>query len=304
MKITDGNIKALVKKKRLRLNEPMAGHTTMMVGGAADMFAEAENYAGLNAVLAWAGKKKLPVSVVGSGSNVIVADRGIRGLVLCLSGLFKNSEITGNRICAGAGVRLGELVRKSALAGLAGFEFAAGIPGTVGGAIVMNAGLPGKTTGGIVRTVTAVSLKGRKRIFTRKEMKFGYRDSSFKGRKWIITEAEFELKKGNRRTILKRIRKLMKIRHRTQPGKPSAGSVFRNPESAAAGYLIDRAGLKGFRIGGAEVSTKHANFIVNTGNASAGDVLDLISLIKMIVRKKAGIELKEEVEILGEGNGT
>jgi len=299
---------------------PLKGYTAFKIGGPARYFFVAKSKEDLKNVILWAKKKKLPFFILGAGSNVLFSDKGFNGLVIKLQNT--QYEIRNTTVIAGAGVPLQKLVLEAAKKGLSGLENLAGIPGTLGGAIWGNAGAFGREIGDLVEEVKVLDVGGLKlevKKLKKEDCKFGYRNSIFKRRKnWIILEATLKLEKGNKKEIEEKIKEILKLRKEKQPLElPCAGSVFKNvpikkvPKKIQkkfkekikngflpAGVLIEAAGLKGFQIGGAKISEKHANFIVNTGEAKAKDVLKLIELIKKRVKKKFKIELKEEIVLV------
>jgi UDP-N-acetylmuramate dehydrogenase len=286
---------------RVRFGEPMKLHTTWRIGGPADFFVEPRGTDELVRALAFAREENLPVTVIGGGSNLLVKDGGIRGLVIKIGEGFARLEIEGDRVRAGAGVRLARLTGAAQEAGVGGFEFLAGIPGTVGGAVVMNAGAFGKAAGDLCEKVLAIDAGGRMQTLSRPELGFGYRTSSLQGKNLVVIEAAFRGTPREPAAIRTETDLLLKRRRATQPGGfPSAGSVFKNPPGASAGRLIEQAGAKGMRCGGAAVSPVHANFIVNLGEATARDVLSLIFKVKAAVKEKFAVELELEVQVLGE----
>ncbi|MDD5440289.1 MAG: UDP-N-acetylmuramate--L-alanine ligase [Candidatus Omnitrophica bacterium] len=276
--------------------EPLAGHTSFRIGGPARFWAEPEDEHDLRAILEFASAKRLRVMVLGAGSNVLFSDRGFPGIVVRLSGpLFNGIVIKGTSVSAGAGVPLQRLIKEACRAGLCGLEGLSGIPGTVGGAVYMNAGYK-ITVGACVKKLRVMDKQGTVRILSRKDLTFGYRTSNLTP--YIVLGAELKLKKAVGRDIEKLCSELIRHKKENQPlGKPSAGCVFKNPEgsSLSAGKLIDECGLKGKQCGGAEVSRKHANFIINTGQATSRDVQRLKSMIKRTVRARKGVLLEEEL---------
>jgi UDP-N-acetylmuramate dehydrogenase len=284
----------------IKRNYPLKDETTIKIGGAADFFSIPIDLGQLRTILSWVNKKSIPVFVIGAGSNLLVNDKGIKGLVLKLSSAdFKNVTLNGNSIEAGSGVMLASLIKFALSKSLSGIEFLSGIPGTLGGALIMNAGCQGKSIGGLVSEVEAMDLKGNIIRLSRKGAKFGYRKSALE--KYIILRAAIRLKKGNKEIIRRNIKNYMSKRRKSQDlAFYNAGCVFKNPKLAPAGKLIELCGLKGKRVGGAFISNKHANFIMNKGNAKALDVLSLMKLARMKVKKKFGIVLEPEIKILGE----
>lgn len=280
-------------------NEPMARHTSWRVGGPADLFARPRTLDDLRALLA-SLDEHVPVHWVGFGSNLLVRDGGIRGVVVCTSALPNDVQRVGaSGVRAGAGVPCANLARRCVDWRLGPAAFFAGIPGTFGGALAMNAGAFGGETWDDVARVETIDRRGTVRFRERSDYRIGYRSVEGADEEWFVA-ATLSLQASfaeDRDTVTR----LLAKRRQAQPiGKPSAGSVFRNPEGAHAGDLIEKAGLKGFRLGGARVSDKHANFIVNTGNATARDIEALIETVRERVRDAFGVELELEVRVLGD----
>ncbi len=285
----------------LRFNEPMSRHTSFRIGGPADALFVPRDLGELKKCLKETHELGIPVTVIGNGSNLLVCDGGIRGLVIKLSGTLDWIHISGNRVRAGCGVLLSTLAYKAVEAGLGGLEFAAGIPGTLGGGVIMNAGAYGGEMKDVVTSVRALRPTGEECDFSAAEMSFGYRRSSMQNSGLYALEVAMELQPTNKEESLAVIRDLNDRRKAKQPlALPSAGSVFKRPEGYYAGPLIEKAGLKGLRIGDAEVSTVHANFIVNVGNATAADVLALIAHVRDTVYRESGVMLEQEVKVIGE----
>lgn len=282
----------------VRLREPLAPYTTFRIGGEADRLFVPQGVAELASFLRGYPKGE-PLTVLGWGSNILISDRGIRGTVVLTKGL-NWIRTTGKRARAGGGAKLSRLLHELAQAGLGGMEFMTGIPGTVGGAIRMNAGTAEGAVADRLVALTALDRDGRVQQRARQEMTFGYRRSSVP-RDWVIVGAEFLLDRCEPEAINGTMRKRLIARKGSQPlSMASAGSVFKNPPGEYAGRLIDAAGLKGVRVGDAEVSPVHANFIVNRGEATAADVLSLIDRIRKAVKKKFGTRLELEIELFGE----
>ncbi len=277
---------------------PMNKYTSLRVGGIADLVVTPNNPDEFVRVLNLLSKTDIPWVVLGAGSNTLVYDGGIDGVVVCTRKLKDILISEDGKVHAGTGAVLGTILNKTIKAGLSGFEFAAGIPGTVGGGIFMNAGANGGEIKDVVETVW-VWHEGREIALGRSEIKFEYRKSHLPAG-CVITRAEFGLKKGDSREIERNVKEYMERRNRTQPIKMSnTGSIFKNPPEIPAGKLLDELGLKGFSIGGAKFSEMHANFIVNAGGASASDVLELIETAKREAFIKRGISLETEVRIIG-----
>lgn len=296
-------------KGKVRLDEPLKKHTTFKIGGPARFFIEPIDVEDLRLSLGLAKKEGLPVFVIGAGSNLLVNDGGLNGVIirLCASYFKEFSCYNGNIINAGGGLALGRLVWSVWEMGLSGAEFLTGIPGTVGGALAMNAGVSEKghnrsritrSIGQIVQSVTVMDSSGRIRILGKKEINFGYRESSLS--RYIILSALLKMKKEGKSRINRRIRSYLESRLITQDlSKPSAGCIFRNPKGDSAGRLIDSCGLKGKRIGDAAVSLKHANFILNLGYSSSREVIKLMDLIEGKVKERFDIDLEPEIKIWG-----
>lgn len=280
-------------------NEPMKNHTTFKIGGPCDEFCEAESLDDIRSAIEYAKNRNIPLFVMGNGSNLLVSDKGIRGLVLKISDKFSKCEFIGNTVEAQSGILLSTLSKKAQKNCLTGLEFAGGIPGTLGGAIYMNAGAYGGEMKDVVKSVTYLENGEIKKL--EKDFGFGYRKSIFTDTDAIILEAEMELKSGNADEIKEKMEDLKNQRAEKQPlNLPSAGSTFKRPKGYFAGKLIEDAGLKGYSIGGAKVSEKHSGFVVNTGNATAQDVISLIMHIQKTVKEKFGVELETEVKLVGE----
>ena len=282
------------------VNEPMSAHTTLKLGGPADYLVFPRSAEEINALFAEAGAYNLPVTVIGHGSNLLVLDGGIRGLVICIGKNMRNVSCEGNTITAQAGAMLGSVAMEAAEAGLTGLEFASGIPGTTGGGVTMNAGAYGGEMALVVSRVKALNPGGNPMILPREEMEFSYRHSAVTEKNLIVTEVEFELQEGDPAAIRAKMSELNAMRAEKQPlDMPSAGSTFKRPEGYYAAALIDQCGLKGYSIGGAKVSMKHAGFLINTGTSSK-DFLDLMKKVQQIVEERAGVKLEPEIRILGE----
>jgi UDP-N-acetylmuramate dehydrogenase len=279
--------------------EPMARHTTFKIGGPADLAVVPEDTDDLKAALHFARSRGLPVFVLGSGSNTLVRDGGIRGMVI-LPEKFQGLSREGDEVTAGAGVRISRLLAFCCKQGLAGLEFLSGVPGTVGGAVWGNAGAWGGATAERLARAHLVTEEGDDLFLGRDVIPFSYRFSGFpKGA--VIVRATFALQPGDPTAIRQRISRWLVQRNASQPVEfRSAGSIFKNPPGDYAGRLVDSAGVKGTRIGGAMISAKHGNFFVNLGQARAADVLALVELARERVRAMAGIELELEIRVVGE----
>ena len=282
-------------------NESMSRHTTFKIGGDADMFVSVESIDELIALIRLAKEKNVEYTVIGNGSNLLVGDRGIRGLVIEIGQGLAGYEIRGNVIYAEAGILLKKLASVAASESLSGLEEVSGVPGTLGGGIFMNAGAYGGELKDTVTKVTYVDCNGELHKIDSSECDFVYRKSVFSSGGKFIVSAELELKKGDRDEIAGKMAEYTKRRREKQPiSYPSAGSTFKRPEGYFAGTLIQDAGLKGYRCGGAEVSELHAGFVINCGNATAQDVIDVIEHTKETVLEKFGVELEPEVRFLGD----
>ncbi len=287
----------------LRADEPMARHTTFQIGGPADRFLTVENAAQLQGLLSCLRQAGIPYLVLGKGSNLLVSDKGIRGAVLHLGGDFKKVEVLpdGRTLRAGAGAPLASVCALARERSLTGLEFAWGIPGSVGGGAYMDAGAYGGEMRDVVSRVLHLGPDGAPGEARGEELCFGYRKSRYTGGEDIITAVEFTLQPGDPAAIAGKMEELMGRRKDKQPyDMPSAGSVFKRPQNGFAAALIEQCGLKGRRVGGAQVSEKHAGFIVNTGGATCQDVLELISIIQKTVEEQTGTRLECEVRVTGE----
>ena len=284
----------------IRCHEPMASHTTLRVGGPADFFVEPADEKDLVAVLRFCGEQMLPFLILGRGSNLLVRDRGYRGLVICLSSPeFARIEVLAAKIRAGAGARQKALAVEARRAGLSGVEFLDGIPGTVGGALRMNAGAMGRETFDVVESVRVMDYTGQVRELNTAELPVSYRCCELL-KQHIALSAVFRCTPQPPDEIASRMQAFSEKRWSSQPAAPSAGCMFRNPAAISAGKLIEELGLKGAFVGGAMISVKHGNFIVNGGSASARDVLELVAQIRSRAQAERGIDLYPEVEIVGE----
>lgn len=293
-------LQRFVPKENICLQEQMAGHTTFRIGGPADCFVQLENEIQLKGVQRYLGLAEIPFFVLGNGSNLLVSDKGYQGVVLQIGPKMSNIRVEGCRIIAQAGASLAQVARAALENGLTGLEFASGIPGTVGGGVVMNAGAYGGEMAQTVIQVNVVSREGELLELDNETMEFGYRTSSIKNNSFTVTEVTFGLTQGDREEIRTRMEDLAARRREKQPLEyPSAGSTFKRPEGYFAGKLIMEAGLGGFQIGGARVSEKHCGFVINTGNATAQDVRDVISGVQEQVKDKFHVTLEPEIVFLG-----
>lgn len=286
---------------KVKRNEPLSQHTTMKIGGPADLFIEPSSLENIQKVMNLIKERQLPWRAIGRGSNLLVSDKGIEGVVIRLGSGLNHLSINESSITVGGGHSLVSLSTLISKRGLSGLEFASGIPGSVGGAVYMNAGAHGSDISKILTRAHILFEDGSIEWLSNDEMEFTYRTSVLqKKRPGVVLEAEFKLTMGDRTAIVSKMQKNKDYRKETQPWNfPCAGSIFRNPLPNYAGKLIEEAGLKGFQIGGAKISEMHGNFIVNAGNATAKDVLDLIQYIKDKILHLYGIKMETEVEIIG-----
>lgn len=293
-------LKSFVPKENILLQERMAGHTTFRIGGAADCFVELENETQLIGIQRYLGLAGIPFFVLGNGSNLLVSDDGFRGVVLQIGKRMSGISVEGCRIVAKAGATMAQAAHAAWENGLTGLEFASGIPGTVGGGVVMNAGAYGGEMSQVTARVSVVSGQGETMELDNETMEFGYRTSSIKNKAFAVTEVVFCLSRGDKEAIGARMEDLAARRREKQPLEyPSAGSTFKRPEGYFAGKLIMDAGLSGFQIGGARVSEKHCGFVVNTGGATAQDVRSVIARVQQQVKELFHVELEPEVIYLG-----
>ncbi|MBC8531370.1 UDP-N-acetylmuramate dehydrogenase [Gehongia tenuis] len=294
-------LKKWVPEERLLVDAPMKEHTSFCIGGPADILMLAGSVKEIRAALQLCKTQHVAVMVMGKGSNLLVRDKGIRGLVIKLAENFGDINIEKNWLSAQAGASLAKLARQAMEAGLTGLEFASGIPGALGGALTMNAGAYGGEMKDVVRKATVLDETGAVRTVAAQELELGYRTSVFQRKPWVVLTAEMELRAGEREAIAQVMNDLNERRRLKQPlTQPSAGSTFKRPTGYYAGTLIDSCGLKGARVGDAMVSDKHAGFIVNVGNASCEDVLGLIAKVRQTVKERMDVELEPEVRLVGE----
>ena len=287
--------------KELLLEEPMAKHTSFRIGGPADVLAQPGNEAELAELLKRAAHHAVPVTLVGNGSNLLVRDKGIRGLVIKLSNLFSSITVAGNVLTFGSGISLAMASKKAASLSLSGLEFAVGIPGTIGGAVYMNAGAYDGEMAKVVTSVQVMDRQGQSSQLKADELDFSYRHTALQNSGLIVTSVTVSLQPGEAESIKAKMDDFSQRRIAKQPLElPSAGSMFKRPVGYFAGTLIEQTGLKGYTVGGAQVSTKHAGFVVNVGGATAKDVLQLISDVQAQVLAAQGVQLEPEVLVLGE----
>ena len=292
-----------ISKEKIKYNEPMAKHTSFKIGGPAQCFINAESVEEIKQICKVASKNDINLTIIGNGSNLLVTDNGINGIVVKVNIKkfeleFSNDDVS---LIVGAGNKLGEIAQKLLRNEITGFELAAGIPGTIGGAVRMNAGAYGKEMKDIVETVKCMDYDGNIYEKSNKDLEFEYRKSMFAKNKFIILEAKLKLQKGNAQYIKDKMLEFEQSRKQKQPLEfPSAGSTFKRGTDFITAKLIDDAGLKGYRVGGAMVSTKHAGFVVNENNATAQDVLNLVKHIKQEVYKKFNKKIELEIQVIGE----
>lgn len=286
---------------RVLANEPLARYTTMKIGGPADILIVPKHVAGIEKTLQLVKQYKTKWTVIGRGSNLLVSDQGIEGVVIRLGEGLDHLEVEKHKVRVGSGYPLIKLSTLLSRQGLAGLEFASGIPGSVGGAVYMNAGAHKSDISSVLSKALILFEDGAIDWLTNKELEFSYRASVLQTKRpGIVLEAEFQLQAGKREEIVRSMQNNKDYRRETQPwNHPCAGSIFRNPIPHFAGDLVEKAGLRGYRIGGAQISEMHGNFIVNTGGASAQDVMSLIELIKHTIKDKFDVDMHTEVEIIG-----
>ncbi len=295
------HLTSFMNQEDIKLNEPMKKHTSFRVGGPAKVFLTVHSEEILSKVLAAVNERKLPYFVLGNGSNLLISDKGYEGVMITLGEEFSHIETEENRIKAGAAVFLGKAARVALDAGLTGLEFAAGIPGSLGGGIVMNAGAYGGELSQVVTQVRAMNKTGKVLTLEKNELLMGYRTSIFKMQPFVILSVIMELQAGDKQEISSKMEEYTKARIEKQPLEyPSAGSTFKRPEGHFAGKLIMDAGLRGFSVGDAQVSEKHCGFVINKGNATATEIRTLMEEVSGIVKEKFGVELEPEVILLGE----
>ena len=295
------NLLNILDKEDIKIDEPMKKHISFKVGGPADVLVKPKTEEQLKEIIKFVKNENIPFLIIGNGSNLLVKDGGIRGVVIELSNNFNYFEIDGNIVKVQAGALL-SIVGKAVLKeSLKGFEFAAGIPGTLGGALAMNAGAYGGEMKHIVKLVRLMDMDGNIVNFTNEQMEFDYRKSILSREEYVVLSAEIELEKGDYEEIKATMMHFTQQRVTKQPlSLPSAGSTFKRPPGHFAGKLIEDCGLRGLTLRGAQVSEKHCGFVVNLGDATAKDLLDLMYVVKSTVKSKFGVMLEEEVKILGE----
>lgn len=299
-KIID-EIKYRISSERVLVDEPMSKHTTFRIGGNADVFVSISNETELVELIAYLKEEQVPYYIIGNGSNLLVSDKGFNGVIIEIGSNYKDIRVRDNQIIARAGALLSAVSHVALENNLAGMEFASGIPGTVGGAIIMNAGAYGGEMKQVASQIKAIMPDGTIKLLSNEDMKFEYRNSRAKKEGFIILQVTYQLTEGDREVIDGIMRDLNMKRRDKQPLEyPSAGSTFKRPEGYFAGKLISDAGLKGFSIGGAQVSEKHAGFLINKDNATSADMYKLIMEVRDRVKESTGVELEPEVIFLGD----
>ena len=289
-------LECYVPRENIRLGEPMSRHTTFRIGGEADCFVEIENVEQLIQVKRYLQMIEMPCLLLGNGSNLLVSDRGYRGVVLQVGPRMQQIRVQGDRMVVQAGASMAQVAKTACEQGLTGMEFASGIPGTMGGGVIMNAGAYDGEISQVVTLVKAVDRDGNMLELDNATMEFGYRTSAIKHQPFTVVEVTLQLAPGERETIQSRMEELAAKRREKQPLEyPSAGSTFKRPQGYYAGELIMKSGLRGCQIGGARVSDKHCGFIINTGKATCEDVRDLIAHVQERVKACFGVDLETEV---------
>ncbi len=282
------------------VNEPMRRHTSWRIGGPAEFFIEPRDIEETQKCIMLANSLNLPLTVIGNGTNLLVRDSGLPGLTMKIGRGLKKIRVLEQVIIAEAGAALPAVANTARECGLGGFAWSAGIPGTIGGAVIMNAGANGGEISELIKSVKVINSKGQILELAKEQLGFAYRTSALQGSDLVVVEAAFQCWHADREVIQKQMQAFLEKRAAAQPlGYPNAGSVFKNPPGDSAGRLIEMAGFKGMRVGNAEVSTKHANWIVNLGGATADDVLTLIDMIREKVKEKFNVALQLEVRVLG-----
>ena len=294
------DLSRIVNPENIKCNEPLKQYTMTRLGGNADLFIMPGTEEEAQAVVKYAYENEVPILMLGNGSNMVVRDGGVRGIVLNFSKLDA-VEIQGDVVVAQAGALIIDVSRQVAATGLTGFEFACGIPGSIGGAMAMNAGAYGGEVKDVIVDCTVLTQEGERLVLSKDELELGYRKSIIAKNGYYVLNAKFQLEKGDQQEIDAKIADLTHQRESKQPLEyPSAGSVFKRPPGYFAGKLIQDSGLQGKGVGGAEVSTKHAGFIVNKNNATATDYIQTIQMVQRTVKEKFDVELEMEVKIVGE----
>lgn len=293
-------LQKFVPQDNILLQEPMAGHTTFRIGGPADCFVQLENEEQLKGIQRYLNMVEVPFFLLGNGSNLLVNDAGYKGVILQVGSKMNKISVAGDTIVAQAGATMAQVARAAWENGLTGLEFASGIPGTIGGGVVMNAGAYGGELCQVVTMVKVLSKEGEVLELDNETMEFGYRTSTIRNSGFTVIEVTFRLQSGEKEAIKAKMDDLASRRREKQPLEfPSAGSTFKRPEGHFAGQLIMEAGLRGFQIGGAKVSEKHCGFVINAGGATAKDVREVIAEVQHRVKEKYNVDLETEVIYLG-----
>ncbi|UYO63617.1 UDP-N-acetylmuramate dehydrogenase [Acetobacterium wieringae] len=299
MNNTIKKLQAIMAIENIKENEPMKNHTSFQVGGPADLFLMPQTQTELQQILKICKESDKPFYIMGNGSNLIVRDKGYRGIIINTKAL-NQVEIIGTTLIAEPGISLKDLANIALKENLTGLEFASGIPGSLGGAVTMNAGAYDGEMKAVIKSITVIKEDGTERTISAEQCQFGYRSSILQQHGWILTRVELGLKHGDCQAIEAKMLNLNTQRQTKQPLEyPSAGSTFRRPEGYYAGKLVQDAGFKGYAIGGAQVSEKHSGFVINKGGATAADILNLIGAIQSAVKEKFGVDLKTEVIVIG-----
>lgn len=294
-------LEGIVGSGNIKIDEPMKMHTSFRVGGSADILVTPVSVSQLSEILKLCKRENVPILFMGNGTNLIVSDNGIRGVVIKIYDNINGCSVENDTIRAYGGILLSKLSSVALENGLTGLEFASGIPGTLGGAVAMNAGAYGGEMKDVVFETEYMDNDGELKVLRNEEHEFGYRTSFIQKQSGMVIRSVLKLRKGNKDDIKALMRDLTKRRQEKQPlDMPSAGSIFKRPEGYFAGKLIEDSGLRGYQIGGAQVSSKHCGFIVNTGNATARDIINLIKHVQATVKMKFGVEMQTEVKIVGE----
>lgn len=293
-------LKQILSEEQILAEEPMSRHTTFRVGGPAEVLVQ-PGCEQMSEVVGWCSSNRIPYMIIGNGSNLLVSDQGLAGVVIELGRQASAIRIEGQTVYAEAGAMLSKVANEAAQAGLTGMEFASGIPGTIGGAVFMNAGAYGGEMSRIIKEVTVLTREGEKKVLSLEELELGYRHSCVEEKGYIVLSAVLKLEHGDKEEIFSYMEELKKKRIEKQPLEyPSAGSTFKRPEGYFAGKLIMDAGLRGYSVGGAQVSEKHCGFVVNKGGATAADVLEVMHHVQEEVKRQFGVTLEAEVRKLGE----
>ncbi len=303
LEIENGIKNLKIPESKILYQELMRKYTTFKIGGPAECLIKIDSLDELKEILTFANQKHLPLTIIGNGSNLLISDKGIKGITLMIKLEKINIQEKNDtiEITVGAGEKIGKLAQRCLQNEITGLEELSGIPGTIGGAIRMNAGAHGKEMKDITKKVRCIDYQGKEKEFANEELQFDYRNSRFKREKYIITEITLQLQKGKKEKIKAKMEEYATYRKEKQPMEyPSAGSTFKRGADFITAKLIDETGLKGYRIGDAEVSTKHSGFIINKGNATAKDVLALVEHVKKTVYEKFQKEIELEIEVMGE----